>query len=178
MKLALTAAVLLSLASSTPAFAGPYFNTVLKDPLHIPVSMQVLFTPQFGVDGGVTDAAMVWHKGSPDDSMWPQTLLNLGFPPVSWTLLELGAGGNTEDAFVHAGAGLNVAPTVLGPLTQALSAAGGTYAAFGKLLVAPDGTGLSLSAGWKANVIKNGVIPPLDQLTFPPRFGVGYIWVF
>lgn len=159
--------------------AKPYFETIFRDPSHPKIGAGVLYTPSFEFDGGVTDVALVYHKADPDDTLWPQKLLDLGMPPVSWTLLEVGGGGNRESAFIHGGTSINLAPTVLGPLTAALGRAGGTAAKIGAILIAPDGhAGVRFGVGWKANVIRNGGFERLNQLRFPPRYGVGYVYQF
>lgn len=156
----------------------PYFETILKDPAHPRIGAGVLYTPAFEFDGAVTDVALVFHRANPDDTLWPKQLLDIGFPPISWTLLELGGGGNRESGFVHGGASVNLAPTVLGPLTKALEHAGGRYAAIGRLLEAPNGSGIRFGVGWKANVIRDGGIAPLNTMTLPPRYSVGYLFQF
>lgn len=156
----------------------PYFHTLLREYKTPKMSASVLYTSKFVFDGGVTDVALIYHKADPTDTLWPDSLLKLGMPPLSWTLLEVGAGGNRETGFVHAGASINVAPTLLGPITGALKAAGGTAATIGTLLVAPNGSGLKISLGWKTDLIQDGQIVRLNALRFPPRFGLGYTYAF
>lgn len=183
-------AVLVSVAPARAALGGvpgpngvkpstPYFETILKDPAHPKVGVGVLYTPAFIFDGGVTDVALIFHRANPDDTLWPQQLLDLGMVPVSWTLLEVGGGGNRETAFIHAGASVNLAPTVLTPLTKALARVGGVPAKIGAILVAPDGSaGVRFGVGWKANAVQNGGLAPLNAWRFPPRYGVGYVYQF
>lgn len=157
----------------------PYFETILKDPAHPKVGVGVLYTPSFEFDGGVTDVALIFHRADPTDTLWPQQLLDLGFPPISWTLLEVGGGGNRETAFIHAGASVNLAPTVLGPLVKGLERAGGVPAKIGQLLVLPDGSGgVRFGVGWKVNAVRNGGVAPLNEWRAPPRYGVGYVYQF
>lgn len=155
-----------------------YFNTIVSDPAHPKISAKLLYTSKFALDGGLSDVALVYHKADPADCLWPKKLLDLGFPPVSWTLLEAGAGGNRETAFTHLGVSVNFAPTLLGPLINALDKIGGKAEALGMLLVSPDGSGLSLGLGWKANVVQNGGVVPFDHLRFPPRYSMGYVYQF
>ncbi len=190
MRLTLAAVLLVALAAPAAARLGgpilpvgqkvskPYFETILKDPGHPKIGFGVLYTPAFLFDGAVTDVATIFHRGDPNDSLWPQQLLDLGFPPISWTLLELGGGGNRETGFVHGGASVNLAPTVLGPLTKALERAGGNAAKLGSLLEAPDGSGVRFGVGWKANVVRDGGLAPLNEMRFPPRYGIGYVYQF
>lgn len=171
-------AMLLTIGLAGEAQAKPYFDTIIKDPAHPKMSAQLLYTPQFDFDGGVTNVALVYHKADPTDTLWPRKLLDLGMPPISWTLLEVGLGGNRQTAFVHGGLAVDVAPTLLGPLTNALKAAGGTAAKIGSLIVAPNGSGVKLSVGWKTNVIQNGGLVRLHDLRLPPRYGFGYSYQF
>lgn len=176
MKHFLLAVALICFGSN--AYAGPYFDTFFRDPSHPKISAQILYTSRFDFDGGVSDVALVYHKADPGDSLWPKTFLAAGIPPLSWTLLEVGGGGNTQTGFVHFGTSINVAPTVLGPAIAALHNAGGKAAAFGNLLVSPDGSGLKLSLGWKADVVENGGFRRFNELRFPPRYGIGYVYQF
>lgn len=156
----------------------PYFETILKDPKHPKVSASVLYTSQLEFDGGVTDIALVYHKADRDDTLWPQKLLDLGMPPLSWTLLELGVGGNRQSAFARGGIAVDVAPSLLSPLKDALHSVGGLAGRFGSLLVAENGNGVKMSVGWKTNILQNGAVQRLNDLRFPPRYGLGYTYVF
>lgn len=167
----------LIIAAAVPSHAA-YFDTLISDPSHPKISLQALYTSKLDFDGGVSDVAAVYHKADPSDCLWPKALLNAGFPPISWTLLELGAGGNRQTGFAHAGASINAAPTLLGPLVSGLKSVGGKAAAFGDLLVNPSGGGLKLSVGWKSNVIQNGGVLRFNELRFPPRYGIGYTYQF
>lgn len=156
----------------------PYFQTILKDPAHPKVSASLLYTAQMDFDGGVTDVALVYHKADPTDTLWPQKLLDLGMPPLSWTLLELGFGGNRDTAFARGGLAVDVAPTLLSPLKDGLHRIGGLAGRFGSLLVAENGTGVKLSVGWKTTLLQNGNLQRFNDLRFPPRYGVGYTYQF
>lgn len=158
--------------------ANPYFSTLLQDPMHPKVSASFLYTPSFVPDGGVTNVALVYHKADPDNTLWPQSFLDAGFKPLSWTLLEVGIGGNRETAFFHGGLSVNIGPTLLGPLTQKLAEAGGKYATFGSFLVSPDGSGVKIGLGWKTNIIRNGGLANIKDMRFPPRYSFGYVYVF
>jgi hypothetical protein len=157
--------------------SDPFLRTIVSDPTHPKLSARLLFTSKFVADGGVTDVALVYHKHDGLEP-WPAVLENAGIVCPSFTLLEVGAGGNAASAFVDAGLSVNIAPTLLTPLTSALKTAGGTAAVVGNLLVAPDGSGLSLGFGWKSNVIDNRALVRFDDLRFPPRYSVGYTWQF
>lgn len=174
MKLLLAALIF---ACALPARAA-YLKTFFQDPAHPKVSGSMLLTSRGDFDGGESDLALIFHKADPAETLMPQALLDLGIKPVSWTLLEGGAGGNTHTGFLSAGPGVYVAPTLLGPLTQALEAAGGNYAVLGHLLVSPDGSGLRLGVHWKANVINNGGLTRFNDLRFPPRYVFGYGYQF
>lgn len=177
MKKTLLAALLLA-GPAARAAADPYFRTILQDPTHPKISASALYTSRGEFDGGVTDVALVYHKASAEDTLWPRQLLELGAPPISWTLVEVGAGGNRQTAYVRGGLAVDVAPTLLGPLTQALERAGGLAAKFGNLIASHDGSGVKLSLGWKTTVVRNGGVPPLNEWSFPPRYGIGYCVAF
>lgn len=162
----------------TLSFAQPYFNTLYSDPLHPKISATALFTSKADFDGTVGDVALVYHKANPEDSLWPRALLNAGFPPISWTLWEIGAGGDGHSSFVHTGASLDIAPTLLGPLVGLLHRAGDTASRFGDILANEDGSGLRIGLGWKGNVIENGDVLRFNRWRFAPRYGVGYSYVF
>lgn len=171
------AALCLAAALAAPSRAA-YFKTFLQDPAHPKVSASALYTSRGAFDGAESDLAVIFHKADPAETLLPQALLDLGVKPVSWTLLEAGAGGNTRTGFLSAGPGLYVGPTLLGPLAQALDAAGGNYAVFGRLLVAPDGSGVRLGLHWKANAVENGGLARFNELRFAPRYVVGYGFQF
>lgn len=158
--------------------AGQYIQTIFRDPTHPKLSVSALWTMKLNPDGAVTDAAIVYHVGDKNDTLWPQTLIDHGVPPISYTLMEAGGGGNTHSGFVHFGPSINVAPTVLGPVVALLNKAGGNYATIGGLLVDPDGSGLKIGIGWKGTVIDNGAMVPLNQIRFPPRYTTGYTYKF
>lgn len=170
--------IALMLGPLTPAIAAPYFQTVVSNPFHPFTSLTAIFTSKAVFDGALAEVAAVYHKGDKNETLLPQFLLDAGIQPVSWALLELGAGGNKETGFVNAGLGVNLAPSLLGPVTQLLERAGGNYAAFGKYVVSPDGNGVKLSLSWKLNVISEGGFTPLTDYRAPPRYGVGYGWQF
>jgi len=186
------AALLLAAALAAPAAAAlggvpgpdgvkpskPYFQTILKNLAHPKMSASLLYTSKGDFDGGVTDVALIYHKGDPTDTLWPQQLLDLGMPPVSWTLLEFGFGGNRQSAFVRPGISVDVAPTLLGPIKDALHGIGGIAGRFGSLLVAENGSGVKASVGWKADLIQNGSVQRFNDLRLPPRYGIGYTFAF
>lgn len=171
----LLAFVFIVLASRS--FATPFVQTILSDPKHPKISATLLYTSKANFDGGVTDVALLYHNGNPSDP-WPTTLTDIGMAPPSFAIFEAGVGGNSQSGFVHGGTSLNVAPTLLGPAVNALKNAGGNYAKFGAILVSPNGGGLKLGLGWKTNVLENGGLVRFDQMRFPPRYGVGYAYVF
>lgn len=173
----LIAAFLLIAAIAQPAPAR-YFDTILSDPLHPALSATVLYTSRAKIDGGEMTAAAVYHKGDPNETWLPKFALDLGVQPISWTLAEFGAGGNTKSGFVTGGSSVNVAPAVLGPAATALRNRGGNYAVAADLLVAKDGSGVKLGFGWKATVIDNGGFLRFNQIRFPPRYSVGYCYKF
>lgn len=177
MKLKRLIAGLLLAVAAIPARAA-YLDTIVQDPTHPKMSASLLYTSKLDFDGGVTDVALVYHKADPKDSLWPQKLIDAGVPALSWTLLESGVGGNRQTAFLDFGPSVDVAPTLLSPLTNALSKAGGTYAKAALLIVSPDGNGVKLGFGWKGNVIQNGGLTRFDDLRFAPRFKVGYNYQF
>lgn len=160
------------------AYAAPYFTTIVGDPKHPKVSETVIYTSKVSFDGALTDVAIAYHKADPEDCLWPDFLLKKGMPPISWTLLEMGIGGNKQTAFIHAGASVNLAPTLLGPVVSGLKEIGGKAAKLGALLVSDDGSGLKLGIGWKSNIIEDGGLKRFDEMRFPPRYGIGYSYQF
>lgn len=170
------APVALPTVSGTAVAPNPFLRTIVSDPAHPKLSAKLLFTSKFAADGGVTDMALVYHKHDGLEP-WPTVLENAGIVCPSFTVVEAGVGGNANSAFVHAGLSLNVAPTVLGPLTDILKKSGGTAAVIGNLLVAPDGSGLSIGMGWKSNIIDKRALVRFDDLRFPPRYSIGYTLV-
>jgi len=167
---------LLAIASS--ASARPYFDTVFKDPKHPKISASVLYTADGKFDGGMTNVAVVYHKADPDNSLLPRKIRDLGVEPISWTLLELGGGGNQENAFGAGGTSIDVAPALLGPIKKVLERAGGRAAKFAPLLVSSNGSGVKLGISWKADIIKHGRFQRFNDLSFPPRYTVGYTYQF
>lgn len=158
--------------------AGGYLEAIVSDPSHPKMSASLQYTSKLDFDGGVTDVALVYHRADPHDSLWPQKWIDAGVPAISWTLLECGAGGNTKTAFGECGASVDLAQTLLSPLSSALKTAGGKYAAFGSLLVSPNGGGVKLGVGWKSNLIENGGFARFDDMRFPPRYKFGYTYLF
>lgn len=171
--LALVALVALSAASE-----AAYLDTIVADPTHPKVSASLLYTPKLEFDGGVSDVALVFHQADPHDSLWPQKWIESGVPALSWTLLECGVGGNTQSAFGECGSSVDVAPTLLSPLTAQLRKAGGRYALAADLIVSPDGNGLKIGWSWKGNFVQGGGITRFDDLRFAPRLKLGYNYKF
>lgn len=163
----------LALAGSANA---AYLQNILQDPKHPQISANGLFTMKGAGDGGSLSAAVIFHKADPNDTIIPQRLLDLGVKPVSWAPLAIGGGGNRDHAFGTIGASANFAPTLLGPLAQALDASGKSF--LSKLLVSPDDSGLNLGLCWKADAVRDGTILPLNRWAFAPRFTVGGVWRF
>ena len=170
-------AALLLAAAAIPARAS-YLDTIVSDYKHPKLSASMLYTPKLDFDGGVTDVALIYHKADPKDSLWPQKLIDAGVPALSWTLLESGVGGNRQTAFLDFGASVDVAPTLLSPLTNALAKAGGKAAVIGALIVSPDGNGVKIGISWKGNVVTNYGLTRFDELRFSPRFKIGYNYQF
>lgn len=160
------------------AMAESYFKTIYSDPLHPKISATALFTSKADYDGTVGDVALIWHKADINDSLWPHALLDAGFPPLTWTLLELGAGGDGHKGFVHTGASVDIAPTLLGPFVAVLHRAGDTASTFGDILANRDGSGVRVSLGWKGDIVENGALKRFNEIKFAPRYGVGYSYVF
>lgn len=173
MKRALAVICLMTLAASSRA---AYLQTIVQDPKHPQVGVDALYTLKGASDGGTVSVAVVYHKGDPSDTLIPKPLLDLGVKPVSWSPLELGGGGNRDHAFGTIGVSANFAPTLLGPLAQALDASG--KSAISRLITSPDGSGLKLGFCWKASAIQDGTLMPLNRWAFAPRLTVGGVWKF
>lgn len=167
-------AAMSALVLATPSQAA-YFQWIGGDPSHPKTAVDTLFTPRtFQFDGAETNVAVVFHAPDPNESIIPTRLLLAGVKPVGWTLLELGAGGNSSQGFGTVGTSVELGQTALGPLTTALEDLGGGYKSFAQLLIAPNGDGLKLGIKWKANVLANGGVQPFDKWRFPPRYTIGY----
>ena len=177
----LIVAVLLSAVLAPAALAGtfedgPYITGIWHNPAHPLQSVSFMYTSQMAFDGMKTDVMIAGHKADPKDTLWPQKALDLGLPPLSYSLLDLGFGGNSHTAFVTLGPSVEVAHTLLGPLTIAMNKAGGNWATASKIISAPDGSGVRIGLAWKATVLDNSGVPRLDQIRFPPRYTFGYAY--
>ncbi len=172
-----------AIVSNAPAQAPYACHTaacfVWDDWAHAQVSAQLLYAPvrKMAFDGGSVDLAVIYNPGI-FASKWPASWTKAGVPAPACSFLELGGGGDKQSAFLHAGASCNVAPLVVGYAAKALSAAGGAYATFGSLLLAPDGSGLKISGGIKANVVQNGGLENVSAIKGEPVVGLGYIYKF
>ena len=155
-----------------------YICSLFQDPRSLYLSAAALYTPKFDFDGALTDIATVYHKADPHDTLWPQSWINAGVPALSWQLLELGLGGDRKTAFVAAGASVDLAPTLLGPLARVLDNAGGNNAVASKLIVDPDGSGLKIGYGGKMLVIENGGLLDWKDLRIVGRWKLGYVYKF
>ena len=171
-------ALVVALILPSLALARPYFDTIFKDPKHPKISVAALFTSRAKFDGAVTNVALVYHKASESNTIIPKKLRDLGVQPISWTLIEAGAGGNSENAFVSGGLSLDLAPALIGPLAKLLARAGGRAEKFSKLIVSPNGTGVKLGMAWKTDFLKDGTFQRLNDLRFPPRYSLGYTFQF
>lgn len=157
----LIAAVLL-LAS--PASAQ-YFNTIAQNPAHPYMSAGTNLTMKGAFDGVTTQVALIWHKGDPKDSMLPQALLDAGVQPISWSLLDCGAGYGNGAGVLTCGSAVNLAPTLLGPLAKALGHSSSAMAQGLATMIngSPAGTGLALGYTWHAEPIQSGTLLPFDR---------------
>lgn len=150
---------------------------IWNDWAHAQTSAQVLYAPtrHMAFDGGVIDAAVIYNPAI-GSSKWPAPWTAAGVPPPACAFLEIGGGGDAHSGFVHAAASCNLAPMVVGWAAKGLERAGGGYAAFGNLLVAPDGSGLKISAGDKLNLVTNGGLTPAKDLKGEFVVGLGYVY--
>lgn len=171
------AAVVALLIVSVSAKAA-YFDSILSDPAHPKISASMLYKSKLSFDGAESDVAVVFHKADVHETIIPQRLLDAGVKPVSWTLLEIGGGGDRVQAFASIGPGVYVAQTLLGPLTEVLRDAGGNYAKAADLIVSPNGSGVRLGIHWKSNVLENGGLVQFNRMRFAPRYVVGYSYQF
>lgn len=177
--------VMAALAAHAPAPKTPFACVgrdvcfVWEDWAHAQVSAQLLYAPARGMafDGGSVDAAVAYNPGV-FASKWPTSWTAKGVPAPACAFLELGGGGDKHSGFVHAGASCNAAPLVVGWAAKGLTAAGGGYATFGTLLLAPDGSGLKISVGVKANVVQDGGVESAKNVKGEAVVGFGYIYKF
>lgn len=170
--------VLLVLAA--PARAA-YFETFFQDPKHPVTSASAIWTAEFKSDGAVADLAVLFHRPDANDSLLFRACpacKDAGLRPIGWSLVEIGAGGNAENGFFTFGSSVDASPTVLGPLSDLLKRQGGKCALAGSLLYDDKGNGLKLSIRWKAEVISGGIVQPFDRWRFPPRYGIGYRYLW
>ena len=171
--------MMLSLMLMFPAVSrAAYFQPIWTTPSHPLTAVTFMYTSKGMFDGAVADFAVAPHKGDVNDSILPRRWLDAGLQPISWSLLDLGVGGNTQSAFLKVGPSIDLTQNLLGPISALLIKAGGNYATFGKLMTSPTGNGLKLGVAWKVNVWNNGGVPKFDQLSAPIRycFGANYQW--
>ena len=164
MRTLLVALALLA-APAVHAFDGPYFTALWENPAHPVASAGSLLTAKGAYDGVSTKVALVWHKADPKNSIVPQALQNVGVKPFSWTLLDCGAGYGNGTGKADCGAGVNLAPTLLGPLAQPLKASSSPLAqAIGAVIGGlPDGSGLNVGPTWAATPVQNGTLMPINH---------------
>ncbi len=169
--------------SNAPAQAPYACHTaacfVWNDWAHAQVSAQLLYAParKMVFDGGSADLAVIYNPAILS-SKWPKAFTSAGVPPPACAFLELGGGGDKQSGFVHVGASCNVAPVLVGYAVKGLTAAGGTYAGIGALILSPDGSGVKLSVGDKADVVANGGVEKLASIKGEVVVGVGYTYKF
>ena len=158
-------ALLLLLAAPASAFDGPYFTAIWENPSHPVASAGSLLTAKGGYDGVTTKIALVWHKADATNSIIPQDLQNIGVKPFSWTLLDCGAGYGNGTGKMDCGAGVNLAPTLLGPLAAPLKASSSplAQAAGGIIGGLPDGSGLNVGPTWAATPVQHGTLLPVNH---------------
>ena len=159
-------ALLLALAvSPAAAFDGPYFTALWENPAHPVASVGSLLTAKGAYDGVSTKVTLVWHKADAANSITPQALQNIGVKPFSWTLLDCGAGYGNGTGKLNCGAGVNLAPTILGPIAQPLKASSSPLAQAAGAIIGglPDGSGLNVGPTWAATPIQNGTLRPLNR---------------
>jgi hypothetical protein len=169
------AAVIVFLSFSAKA---AYFDGIWDNPTHPITSLTAFYSPSLSFDGMATSAAIIYHRADIADSILPKSWLAAGVQPVAWSLLDFTAGGDSHSAFISIGPSVNLAQSLLGPVSASMQRAGGNCAMIGKLLVSPDGAGLRLAIDWKGYVLQNGEITRLNQMRFPPRYGIGYTYPF
>ncbi len=168
-KTLLLIATLIALAASrAAAFDGPYFQGIWENGnyAHPLASAGELMTTKGAYDGVATKIALVWHPADPLNSIIPLSFQRAGIKPFSWTLLDCGAGYGNGTGKLDCGAGVNFAPTLLGPLAQPLEASSSPAAQLaGQIISAdlPNGSGLNIGPTWAATPIQNGTIMPLNH---------------
>ncbi len=160
-------AVLLLVAPAAHAFDGAYFQAVWEGDnyKHQPVSAGTLLSSRGGFDGLSARGGIAWHKADPANSLVPQFLRDAGVKPFSWTLLACGGAVGNGDASFSCGPGVNLSPTVLGPLAELLKQSRSSLAQGAAVLIegTPDGTGLNLGPTWSATPVANGAFKPINR---------------
>lgn len=155
----------------------PYLETIFTDPAHPQLSAGVTFNSKFTFTGGVTMVAPVYHRGDPDNSLIPKKLQDMGLKPISWGL-NIGVGGAEGNFVVPFGFSANLTPTVLGPALKAMRASGNSTAqGIASIIDSPAG-GVAFGPAWTAYPMRDGVVRPLNEWSFPPGWFVGGLWKF
>lgn len=122
--------------------------------------------------------SLVYHKADVEYTLIPQSLLDLGIKPISWSALNLGVGGANGSFVVPLGPSINLTPSVLGPLTQALEHSGNPYLnGLGNFIDGPRG-GISFGPIWAAHPMIEGTIQPFNKWRFVPGWFAGGMWKF
>lgn len=168
MRLPLLLAALFAFAvAPARAFDGPYFQAIWEGQNYksAPQSAGTLLTMRGGFDGLSLRKSIIWHKSDAANTLIPQALQNIGVKPFGWSLLDLGGSAGNGAANITAGSGLNLAPSLLGPLAQVLEQSSSSLAKGVGGLIAGDtsGAGLDLGYVWNANPVQSGTIMPLNR---------------
>lgn len=152
-------------AALAPKLNGAYFKTLLSNPSHPYVSLGSNFTTKGEFDGMTSQVALIWHKGDPTNTLIPDFALNAGIKPFSWTLVACGAGYGNGSGVLTCGSSINVAPTLFGPLAQALKLTSNPVANAVATFIAgaPNGSGLALGYTWHMEPVAQGALKPFNQ---------------
>jgi hypothetical protein len=165
-KLIIAVGILLGLSAQSFAFDGPYFRGIWESTYtsHPIVTMGTLMTTKGAYDGVTTQVALVWHKGDKYNTIIPQALQDMGVQPMSWTLLNAGAGYGNGTGNMLCGSSVNVGPSLLGPVGQLLKQSNNIVAqTAGNFLQGTSAGGVALGYVWNANPIKDGALMPFNQ---------------
>ncbi len=178
MKKLLMLAALMAVAN----FAGAaYFTTIFQDQNYKnpQISAGATFNSRFQLNGGNSQVALVYHGADIHDTLLPQFLLDAGVQPISWSLLNAGAGVSNGSLSLPFGPSVNLVGTVLGPLLQFAKSSSSKVAQGAASMVQSPSGGITAGPVWTlSHLYANGTVFPVDSWTAPPGWFIGGLWKF
>lgn len=169
------------LSTTSFAFDGPYFQGIWEgnNLTHPVVSAGTLLTTKGDYDGVTTQVALIWHKGDPKNSLVPESLQKFGLQPVSFTLLNCGAGYGNGTGNMLCGSSLNVGPTVMGPLGTLIKQVDNPLTkTIGSFLDGSSSGGVALGYVWNMTPVLDGAVQPFNRWGSHLDVFLGATWNF